>query len=77
MGWFYVRVLVTVGPDGGVRAANISKSSGNMMSDLAALRAARASSYAPKVVNCVAVTGDYMFRAEFNPYTPSPSPTLQ
>jgi len=48
-----------------------------MMSDLAALRAARASSYAPKVVNCVAVTGDYMFRAEFNPYTPSPSPTLQ
>ncbi|MBV8433654.1 MAG: energy transducer TonB, partial [Candidatus Eremiobacteraeota bacterium] len=45
----------------------IFKSTNNMAMDQAALRAARQSSYSPKLVNCQPVQGDYLFRVDFNP----------
>ena len=62
-----VLVQVTVGPTGSLVNAAINKSSGNMAIDQAALRAARQSQYAPKLVNCSPTTGDYIFRADFQP----------
>jgi TonB family protein len=62
-----VLVEVSVGPSGNLVDAKVYKSSNNMAIDQAALRAARQSSYAPKLVNCSPTTGDYIFRAEFNP----------
>ncbi len=38
-----------------------------MAIDQAALRAARQSTYSPKLVNCSPTTGDYIFRADFQP----------
>jgi TonB family protein len=52
-----VYVQVTVNPDGSVDHAVIMQSSNNMAIDQAALRAARASSYSPKIVGCSASTG--------------------
>lgn len=62
-----VEVEVTVGPSGNLLDANVSKSSKNMAIDQAALRAARQSSYSPKLVNCAPATGHYLFRARFQP----------
>ncbi|HET9029995.1 MAG TPA: TonB family protein [Candidatus Aquilonibacter sp.] len=67
-------VSVTIGPDGNVRNVLIYKSTGIMRLDRAALLAARASRYAPKLVNCEPVTGEYLFRAEFNGEPPTPTP---
>jgi TonB family protein len=60
-------VRVTIGTNGTVLAASIYTSTGSADLDRAALRAARASTYAPKLVNCRPVTGTYIFRAEFKP----------
>ncbi len=38
-----------------------------MAIDQAALRAARESTYSPKLVDCSPTTGDYLFRADFQP----------
>lgn len=62
-----VLVHVTVGLDGSVRWATVTKSSGNAAMDQAALEAARASQYTPKTINCSPTYGDFIFRAEFNP----------
>lgn len=53
-----IYVQVAVNPDGSVDHAFIVRSSNNMALDQAALRAARASTYSPKLVGCNAVAGD-------------------
>ena len=60
-------VVVTVNARGDVTAAKIVKSSGNAAVDQATLVAAQDSTYSPKVVNCKATQGSYLFHAEFNP----------
>jgi TonB family protein len=60
-----VQVLVTVDASGNVVKTGISKSSTNFAVDQAAVRAARKSKYAPKLVNCQPVQGDYLFEASF------------
>jgi TonB family protein len=62
-----VLVEVTVSPSGALTDANVYKSSGNSAIDREALRAAHQSTYAPKLVNCSPTSGQYLFRAEFNP----------
>ena len=62
-----VLVQVTVGPSGNLVDAKVYKSSNNMAVDNAAIRAARQSQYAPKLINCAPTTGDYIFRADFQP----------
>jgi TonB family protein len=62
-----VQVEVTVGPSGNLVSASIYKSANNMAIDQAALRAARESTYSPKLVDCNAVQGQYLFRADFQP----------
>lgn len=75
-----VLVEVTIDEHGTAASATIYKSSGRADLDRAALVAARASQYAPQLVDCHPVTADYLFRAEFNgfpatvPQTPVPSP---
>jgi TonB family protein len=60
-----VMVEVTVGPTGALEAASVERSGGNMAIDQAALRAARESTYLPKIVNCAPTSGTYLFRADF------------
>ncbi|MBV8721080.1 MAG: energy transducer TonB, partial [Candidatus Eremiobacteraeota bacterium] len=67
LGEVTAQVEVTVGPSGNLINATIFKSTNNMAMDQAALRAARQSSYSPKLVNCQPVQGDYLFRVDFNP----------
>jgi periplasmic protein TonB len=67
LGEVQVAVKVTIGPSGSLENATISQSAGNMALDQAALAAARQSTYAPKIVNCEPVTGDYLFRVTFDP----------
>jgi TonB family protein len=62
-----VLVVVTIGPTGSLVDAKIQQSSNNGAIDQAAIRAAKQSQYAPKLVNCAPTTGSYIFRAEFNP----------
>jgi TonB family protein len=61
-----VLVKVTLDGRGDLQDASIQQSSGNSAIDAAAMRAARDSSYAPRIVNCVDVPGAYIFRADFN-----------
>jgi TonB family protein len=58
---------ITIGPSGNIQDAEISKSSGNDAIDQAALRAARQSTYSPKLVNCQPTTGSYLGRFDFQP----------
>lgn len=67
LGEVQVAVEVTIGPSGNLVDAKIAQSGNNMQMDQAALAAARQSTYAPKVVNCQPVTGDYLFRVTFDP----------
>lgn len=60
-------VAVTIAPDGTVAHTSVSQSSGNAAIDRATLEAAAHSTYAPKLVNCKAVEGTYLFRASFAP----------
>jgi TonB family protein len=61
----FVQVKVTLNEAGAVVAASVYKSSGEQELDEAALLAARSSTYSPEVVDCQAVRGIYLFRAEF------------
>lgn len=65
-----VLVLVTVNARGYVSNATVNKSSGDVFFDQSAVRAARDSIYAPAIVNCVAVTRNYIFKAVFNSRPP-------
>ena len=58
-------VEVRLSATGAVVAFRIYRSSGNMLLDQAALRAARSSTYAPQLENCRPVAGSYLFDAEF------------
>lgn len=60
-----VQVKVSLDATGHVLGADINKSSGNASLDQSALKAARASSFTPEVVNCVKTAGSYIFRADF------------
>lgn len=59
-------VKVTLDATGHIQAAEISKSAGNAALDQSAVKAARASTYSPEVVNCLKSPGSYLFRVEFN-----------
>ena len=60
-----VEVTVLVGPAGNVESLSVSRSSGNLLIDAAAIQAARKSSYAPSIKNCRPIAGSYTFRAVF------------
>jgi len=60
-------VAVTIAPNGDVSGTKIFKSSGNGDIDKAVVAAASKSTYSPKIVNCVAVQGTYLFKAQFAP----------
>jgi protein TonB len=59
------QVLVSLDAAGNVLNATVYKSAGNIQLDRAAIDAAKASKYAPEVVNCVKTAGTYIFRADF------------
>jgi TonB family protein len=61
-----VVVRVTVAPDGNITKAEVIDSGGNASLGTAALKAAVASTYMPKIVNCQPVIGTYDFRAEID-----------
>lgn len=61
------QAVVTIAPSGRVAATRLLHSSGNTAIDAAVLSAARHSTYRAKVVDCVAVQGSYVFRADFKP----------
>ncbi len=61
------QVAVTIAPSGKIASAKIYKSSGDAVVDNAVLTAAEKSTYSPKRVNCQAVEGTYVFRADFGP----------
>jgi len=67
LGQVTVTVQVTVSPTGSLAGEKIATSGGNMALDSAAMSAARQSTYAPKIVNCQPVTGDYYFKVTFDP----------
>ena len=59
------KVKVTLDAAGHVLDASVAKSAGNASLDQAAVKAARASTFAPEVVNCVKTAGSYLFSADF------------
>ncbi len=59
------KVAVALTPSGSVSAASIYRSTGDMMLDRAALRAARMSTYSPEVRDCTPVGGTYLFTVDF------------
>ncbi len=59
------QVEVTLNPSGGVERASVFRSTGNLVLDRAALRAARISVYTAEVRDCVPVTGTYLFTVDF------------
>ena len=67
LGEVQVAVEVTISPSGSLVDAKIAQSANNMSMDQAAIAAAKQSTYAPKVVNCQPVQGDYLFRVTFDP----------
>jgi TonB family protein len=60
-------VAVTIAPNGSVTRLNLWKSSGNAQIDRSVINAAQHSKYSPKLVDCKAVAGSYLFRATFKP----------
>jgi bla regulator protein blaR1 len=59
--------LVTVAADGHPTAAKIVKSSGNAGVDRATVEAAMTSTYSPKMLDCKATTGQYLFQVNTGP----------
>ena len=59
-------MLVDISATGAVTNVKLTKSSGDVDIDNAALEAARKSTYQPKIVACKAVPGTYVFRADFD-----------
>jgi TonB family protein len=58
-------VLVSLSASGAVTSATIYRSSGSAALDASAIMAARQSTYAPEVANCVPAAGSYTFHASF------------
>ncbi len=67
LGLVSVAVQVTIDAHGRVVDARIFRSSNNAAIDQAALRAARGSTYAPRIAKCAPVDGTYLFNADFEP----------
>lgn len=65
----FVDLTVVIGPDGSLQSVRVTRSSGNSALDAAAMDAARRSRFSPKILNCAAVTGQYLFRVSFAPGT--------
>jgi TonB family protein len=63
---FAVLVNVTIGEDGSVKEATVYDSSGYPDADAAAIEAAKASTYAPKVVDCKPAASVYQLREVFS-----------
>lgn len=63
-------VSVDIRADGTVQGVRVVKSSGNDALDQATIAAATQSTYLPKVVNCKAVAGAYLFKVTFDPGSP-------
>ena len=63
-----VEIKVTVGAIGNLLGTRFVKSSGSALLDDAAVRAARESSYSPKIVNCHPTQGNYLFHAILQPH---------
>lgn len=61
-----VMVEVLLGPDGKVQQATINRSSGSAVLDSAAITAAKATTYTPKVVDCQPVAASYLLSLPFN-----------
>jgi len=59
-------VRVDLGADGQVESVSIYRTSGSTLLDAAALRAAKASRYAPSQHACQSLSGSYIFRAVFD-----------
>jgi TonB family protein len=64
---FVVEVAVTVNPDGSIKGTKMWQSSGYPAADAATVKAARETTYSPKMVNCKPVEGAWLFRADFAP----------
>ncbi|HEV3091259.1 MAG TPA: M56 family metallopeptidase [Candidatus Cybelea sp.] len=62
-----VDVVVTIAANGHVTGTKILTSSGNAAIDAAIVKAARESTYSPKMVKCQPVAGWYDFHVEFKP----------
>jgi protein TonB len=60
------QVKVSLDATGAITGATVYKSAGNIQLDNAAIAAAKASKYAPEIVNCVKTAGSYLFRADFS-----------
>lgn len=67
LGKVAVLVQVTIDAQGRLLDAKIYQSSNNAAIDLAALRAARQTTYAPRIANCTPMEGTYIFHADFEP----------
>lgn len=63
-----VQVMVMVNANGSVSSASVAQSSGYADVDAAALKAALASTYRPRTVNCKPAEGLYLFSASFAPH---------
>lgn len=62
-----VPVVVTLSASGSVISVKLVQSSGNFAIDREAKRAARDTTYYPKIVNCKPVASQYIFDAQFQP----------
>jgi TonB family protein len=61
---------VAVAADGSVKSVSVSKSSGYLDFDMAAVRAAKRTTYAPKLADCRPVDGIATFKASLAPNPP-------
>jgi TonB family protein len=66
----YATVAVLVSADGKIEKTTIYKSSGSFAFDWASLRAAKLSTYKPKVVDCRPVEGTVLFKTSYTPDSP-------
>jgi TonB family protein len=64
-------VAILVSSKGSVEKASIYRSSGYRAADAAALKAAEATTYAPRVIKCKRVEGELLYPVEF---VPGPAP---
>jgi TonB family protein len=63
-------VFVVVGSDGKVVTAKILKTSGDASFNAASIRAAKSSTYTPKLVDCKPTEGTFLFRTSLTPNGP-------
>jgi protein TonB len=59
-------VKVTLDANGNVTDTSVYKSAGNAALDQSAIKAAKATSYTPDIVDCVKTPGSYLFKANFD-----------